>query len=451
MFLKPLSIVAAVVISIVQSNAQALVNLGLASLGYRYVTTDCGWTVADRLPDGSLIWNSTLFPQGFLALGQFLHGLGLLFGVYQDAGILSCGSPPNQTGSQCHELQDAENFAAWEVDSLKYDNWYSDAAAGFPNVEYTSSVSPELRYANMSDALAQQKRTILYQICEWAPSIFRLVNQAGPQTSFAGPGQWADTDMLEVGNGVYTIPEEQTHFSLWAILKSPLIIGAALKDEITAIIKDIWSNITVKGVKTSYISQVQGHGTLLLELQDTTPSGQDSANVFGTSTGKVTSFEDIYGLTDSSNYTLSIAFASTTPTSEAIQSFPYLSPSRQATQTHSPSNTNYVLPPSGTFYPSTSFTTTGYTTHNTYGSGFWVPVGAKIGYIGPGGTAFTSIASTTAGTKFEVPLSGRHSELFGPVSTEGWMDGDNEVVIGNDGGAGYSVYGADFVGLKVYA
>lgn len=87
--------------AIVQSNAQALVDLGLASLGYRYVTTDCGWTVADRLPNGTLTWDPTLFPSGFPALGQYLHNLGLLFGVYQDAGILLCGSPPNQTGSLC--------------------------------------------------------------------------------------------------------------------------------------------------------------------------------------------------------------------------------------------------------------------------------------------------------------------------------------------------------------
>lgn len=117
----------------------------------------------------------------------------------------------------------------------------------------------------MSNALAQTNRSILFQVCEWgidfpalwAPSIghtwrigndilpawrsiFRTLNQAAPQTEFAGPGQWPDLDMLEVGNGVLTIPEEQTHFSLWAILKSPLTIGAALKD---GIIKMNWESV----------------------------------------------------------------------------------------------------------------------------------------------------------------------------------------------------------------
>ncbi|KAL3486100.1 glycoside hydrolase superfamily [Aspergillus germanicus] len=240
--------------SIVHENAQALVGSGLADLGYRYVTIDCGWSVEDRLPDGTLTWNETLFPQGFPALGRHLHDLGLLFGAYGDSGILLCGSPPNQTGSLYHEDIDARTFAEWEVDSLKYDNCYSDAATNYPNVNYAPSTSPHPRFANMSQYLQSQDRPILFQICEWgidfpalwAPalghswrignditphwrSIFRTLNQAVPQTHFAGPGQWPDLDMLLVGlDGVLSVPEEQTHFSLWAVLKSPLVIGAAI-------------------------------------------------------------------------------------------------------------------------------------------------------------------------------------------------------------------------------
>ncbi|KAL4867655.1 alpha-galactosidase D [Aspergillus spectabilis] len=240
--------------SIVHSNAEALIDTGLAELGYRYVTIDCGWSVEDRLPDGSLTWNETLFPQGFPALGKYLHDRGLLFGAYGDSGILLCGSPPNQTGSLYYEDIDAKTFAEWEVDSLKYDNCYSDAATNYPNVNYAPSTSPHPRFENMSQYLQSQSRPILFQICEWgidfpalwAPdlghswrignditphwrSIFRTLNQAVPHTDFAGPGQWPDLDMLLVGlEGVLSVPEEQTHFSLWAILKSPLIIGSAI-------------------------------------------------------------------------------------------------------------------------------------------------------------------------------------------------------------------------------
>lgn len=86
---------------IIKSNAGALVDLGLDKLGYRYVTIDCGWGVADRLSNGSLTWNETAFPSGFPAIGEYIHDLGLLFGVYEDAGIKMCGSPPDNVGSLC--------------------------------------------------------------------------------------------------------------------------------------------------------------------------------------------------------------------------------------------------------------------------------------------------------------------------------------------------------------
>lgn len=125
----------------------------------------------------------------------------------------------------------------------------------------------------MTKALAAQNRAVLFQICEWgidfpalwAPAlghtwrigndiipawraIWRTLNQAVPQTSFAGPGQWPDLDMLEVGNDILTIPEEQTHLSLWAILKSPLVIGGALKDDLTSINKDSLAILSNKDV-----------------------------------------------------------------------------------------------------------------------------------------------------------------------------------------------------------
>ncbi|PYH99803.1 putative alpha-galactosidase D [Aspergillus ellipticus CBS 707.79] len=612
--------------TIVHSNAQALVDLGLSSLGYRYVTTDCGWTVADRLADGSLTWNETLFPQGFPALGEYLHSLDLLFGVYQDSGILLCGSPPNQTGSLYHEAQDAQTFASWNVDSLKYDNCYSDAADGYPNTNYAPSISPEPRYANMSHALLQQNRTILFQICEWgisfpahwAPSIghswrigndiipdwrtiYRIINQAAPQTDFAGSGQWPDLDMLEVGNGIFSSPEEETHFSLWAILKSPLIIGAALRDEVTFIndaslailkntdvisynqdslgesvslrrrwtedayevwsgplsngrtvaalinwqnesrdltldlpdiglqyaasLKNIWAGSTEQDVRTSYTATVAGHGTMLLELQNTTASGIYSTAVFGSSSGvrTTTTFEEIYAITTSTQYILTIYFSqsvssatnltiessasNTTSSKQVPASATQLSATIPLTARSSNTITIdtslsidsiHVTPSNGTYYPSTNFTLSGSSTFTTCGIGYCEPVGTKIGYISPSGTAKVTIPATTGGSKYlsidwinneiafdsswgwgsnsrnltvtvnsedpvrlEVPLSGRHSELFGPglgwwdtatlgLLTDGWKEGANEVVISNVGGEdGFQSYGADFVGLRL--
>ncbi|KAK6581645.1 hypothetical protein PZA11_005342 [Diplocarpon coronariae] len=250
--------------TIVHSNAQALVDLGLQALGYHFVTVDCGWTLPKRSADGTLPWNPDRFPQGGKALGDYIHGLGLGFGMYSDAGIKMCMTgEPQQAGSLFHEQTDAHSFAAWGADLLKYDNCYSEASSGYPVTDYAPVVSAAGRYANMSAALASTNRPMLFQICNWgvdfpsawAPelshswritndiipayrTIPRILNQAVPQTSFAGPGRWLDLDMLEVGNGFFTIPEEQTQFSTWAIIKSPLIIGAALKDAYRTISAD---------------------------------------------------------------------------------------------------------------------------------------------------------------------------------------------------------------------
>lgn len=88
--------------SVILSNANALVNLGLLELGYSFATTDCGWTIPERTANGTLTWNETLFPRGFPALGEAIHGLGLKFGVYSDAGVQMCMTGGvNQTGSLC--------------------------------------------------------------------------------------------------------------------------------------------------------------------------------------------------------------------------------------------------------------------------------------------------------------------------------------------------------------
>lgn len=77
-----------------------MVDFGLADVGYYYVITDCGWSLPDRTAEGTLTWNPAIFPAGYPALGDFIHGLGLGFGVYADGGILMCmtGSP-EQAGS----------------------------------------------------------------------------------------------------------------------------------------------------------------------------------------------------------------------------------------------------------------------------------------------------------------------------------------------------------------
>ena len=77
---------------IVKSNAKGLVDLGFSKLGYTDLFVDCGWPARERDSQGRLQWNATLFPSGPGALGNYLHTLGLKFGVYSGGGYLQCGS-----------------------------------------------------------------------------------------------------------------------------------------------------------------------------------------------------------------------------------------------------------------------------------------------------------------------------------------------------------------------
>lgn len=103
----------------IHQSARGLVDLGFADVGYSFVTVDCGWNTHERDAEGRLQWNETLFPSGGKALGDFLHGLGLEFGLYSGAGYLQCGdeSLPASLG---FEQLDAQTFAEWGGDSLKY-------------------------------------------------------------------------------------------------------------------------------------------------------------------------------------------------------------------------------------------------------------------------------------------------------------------------------------------
>ena len=171
-------------------------------------------------------------------VGDYIHDLGLKFGIYSSAGTQTCAG---RMGSLYHEETDAADFASWGVDYLKYDNCFND------------SVPAITRYPAMRDALAKTGRPIFYSLCnwgeehtwQWAPgtgnswrttqdifdgwaSIEYNFKESQKHFEVAGPGGWNDPDMLEIGNGGLTINEEKTHFALWAFAKAPLIIGCDL-------------------------------------------------------------------------------------------------------------------------------------------------------------------------------------------------------------------------------
>lgn len=237
--------------------AQSLISLGLSKLGYNYVNLDCGWQGKSRNATGGFTWDTSTIPGGIPALSTFIHNLGLKFGMYSDGGYFACdfvGGTAKYLGSLGHETSDANTFASWGADYLKYDNCYAVSQTDFVNFNPPIQIQPH--YTAMRDALSGTKRPIVFSICEWGvqdparwpasavgnswrisndigppaswDNLFRIINQVVPITQFAGPGAWNDLDMLEVGNSGLSAAEQQTHFAFWAAAKSPLIISTDL-------------------------------------------------------------------------------------------------------------------------------------------------------------------------------------------------------------------------------
>ncbi|KAL7625540.1 hypothetical protein AAE478_004760 [Parahypoxylon ruwenzoriense] len=242
---------------IMKTNARGLVDLGLADLGYVYVTTDCGWMARDRDSEGRLQWDAALFPSGGKALGDYIHGLGLKFGLYSGAGYYQCGSTDLPASLGFEEI-DAQSFAEWAGDSLKYDNCYSSSRDTMADYVSPASTSPE-RHKKMASVLDGVDRDIAYFICqwgigedlgEWAPpigniyrisndiynawrSVWRIANQVVPFYKSTTAGAYPDMDMLIVGLNALSLQEEKFHFGMWAINKSPLNIGAPTDPKLT--------------------------------------------------------------------------------------------------------------------------------------------------------------------------------------------------------------------------
>jgi alpha-galactosidase len=217
-----------------------MVASGMAKAGYQYVNIDDCWMTHERNAAGELVPDPVKFPRGIKGLADYVHGKGLKLGIYSTAGTLTCAGYP---ASLDHEQTDANSFAAWGVDLLKYDNCNN---AGRPAIE---------RYTAMAKALQNTGRPILLSLCEWGEnkpwlwgesvggqmwrttgditdsfsSVLGILDQQIGLEKYSHPNAWNDPDMLEVGNGGMTDAEYRAHFSLWALLNAPLLAGNDLR------------------------------------------------------------------------------------------------------------------------------------------------------------------------------------------------------------------------------
>lgn len=227
--------------TLIRETADALVSSGLAKLGYKYVNIDDCWAEYERSPEGYLVPHKSTFPSGMKALADYVHSKGLKLGIYSDAGFRTCSK--KMPGSLGYEEKDAQSFASWGIDYLKYDNCNN------------GNINPKIRYPVMTRALMKAGRSIFLSLCEWGdmhPALWgaqvgnswrttndindsweSMISRADENevyADFARPGGWNDPDMLEVGNGGMTKDEYIIHFSLWAISKAPLLIGCDVRN-----------------------------------------------------------------------------------------------------------------------------------------------------------------------------------------------------------------------------
>lgn len=229
--------------------ADIMVSSGMKDAGYVYLNLDDNWFPNPaRDSNGNLISDPVRFPGGMKALGDYIHASGLKFGIYGDHGKMTCMKVP-QSGSYGNEARDANTFASWGVDYLKYDHC---------NLPFGDNVQAD--YEKMRDSLIATGRPIVYSICAWdfhswepnTGNLWRttldindswnrmidIYNKNVQFAQYAKPGAWNDPDMLEIGNGGMSDTEYRTHMSLWAIMAAPLISGNDIRKMNTAT-KDI--------------------------------------------------------------------------------------------------------------------------------------------------------------------------------------------------------------------
>ncbi len=238
--------------TLIKQTANYMVSLGLNSAGYNYVNIDDGY-FGGRDANGNLQYNSN-FPNGMKSVADYIHSKGLYAGIYSDMGSNTCstlygnyGDKGKGVGLYGHESQDLNLFFnTWGYDYIKVDYCGGQQQGLDPKVTYTN-VSNIIK--NLETTLG---RDITYNVCRWTfpgtwvmtvadswrmhgditntyGSIKSIIEDNLYLAPYASWGHYNDMDMLQVGRGMSN-DEEKTHFGLWAIMASPLMIGCNLNN-----------------------------------------------------------------------------------------------------------------------------------------------------------------------------------------------------------------------------
>ncbi|KAF2464822.1 glycoside hydrolase [Lindgomyces ingoldianus] len=251
--------------TLIRETIDAMEKNGLKDAGFVYVNLDDGWQRYKGLrSEHPLEVDPVKFPNGIKPLADYAHSKGFKLGMYSGPGDTTCAG---YTGSEGHAEEDAKMFASWGIDHLKYDACCS-------HHDEPQEVVQQVML-DMSKSLIATNRSIVFHAChcgwantwEWAAEeganqwrigqdisddfnypgfrekyyfdVLDMLDRGNNITQYSGPGHWNDYDMLIVGlNGESkqlvgtgaTNLEYRTHFSMWSMVNSPLLIGSDVRN-----------------------------------------------------------------------------------------------------------------------------------------------------------------------------------------------------------------------------
>ena len=236
---------------VIKEAADAMVEKGLLDAGYEYLVIDDCWAEHERDKEtGRLVADKKKFPNGMKAVSDYVHSKGLKFGMYSCCGIETCAGYPS---SLDNEYLDAQTFADWGVDFLKYDN-----------CNKPEHWEGQVLYRRMGLALRATGRDIVFSACNWGtenveewirstgahmyrstgdifdnyPSFRDIALSQKQKLLYSAPGCFNDMDMLTVGmygkGNVGTSgcndSDYKMQFAVWSMFSSPLMLGCDVRN-----------------------------------------------------------------------------------------------------------------------------------------------------------------------------------------------------------------------------
>ena len=243
----------------IKEQADAMLAQGLLDVGFNHINIDDGY-FGGRDNQGNLLIHPSRFPNGLKPVVDYIHEKGMKAGIYSDGGKNTCGSMFNGdvtgkgVGFYGHDQQDCDFF----FKDMGFDFIKVDFCGGSPgHNEDHLSLDEEERYTAIANAIKNTGRTdVRLNICRWDypgnwahdiatswrttfdinsswGSIQSIIKENLYLSAYCYDGHYNDMDMLEVGRSLSAI-EDRTHFGMWCIMSSPLLIGCDMKHLNTA-------------------------------------------------------------------------------------------------------------------------------------------------------------------------------------------------------------------------